>query len=156
MAESRHEGFQVELRRFRDSLSTEHRELLDELIVAALRVRPAPAIASGGRWTELLAEDVLMDIGQLKMEMDGDYQTCGGSCAKYKTNDQGEIWCVASCEGEVSDACGCHLYSYDTPKKGDPVPERKKWKHEWKPGDPKKVPEDGKTYECVCVRPKKK
>jgi hypothetical protein len=95
--------------------------------------------------------------GDLLIQMPGGFRTCGGFCADpVPRHDKGDpmgedkIWCDPQCDGEVAKACACRLYSYPTPKKGDPPPPKKEWKKE---PDTKIVPEDGRTYKCVCVAP---
>jgi hypothetical protein len=150
--ESKNAGFQKELLRFRESLSNEHRELLDELIRAALTEHPAPIFDVESRWNSELAENVLRDIGGLLIWMKDGRRTCGGWCSPYKKDAQGDIFCLPTCIGDVATGCSCHLYSYPTPPKGKPRPRMQDWDHEWAPGEPKITPQDGKTYECVCVK----
>jgi len=93
--------------------------------------------------------------GKVRINMNGGYRTCGGSCSRYATDPAtGEIYCVASCSGGVAPECSCHLYSYPTPAPGVAPPDMGDWTHEWKPGDPKIKPAAGTTYVCVCVRPR--
>lgn len=153
--------FREELLRFRASLHSDQRELLDELIRGALSETPAPALTGETHWTQSAAEELLKDTGQLKIDMPGGYQTCGGDCISSKKVDgdpekdpQGDLYCLPSCHGDVASGCQCHLYGYDTPKPGTPPPPRKDWDHEWKPGDPHFTPKENRTYKCVCVRKK--
>jgi hypothetical protein len=142
--------FREILLQFRDSLGTGDRELLDSLIVGALTSPPAPALTGETKWTQVEAETLLRDMGQLLIAMDGGYRTCGGLCSNpISRPGDNAIFCTPGCQGEVADGCSCHLYSYKTPKKGDPPPPMPEWKHE----DPqRKVPDDDRTYRCVCVK----
>ena len=150
--ETPREDFQKELLRFRASLSGEHRELLDQLISAALTERPAPIFRGETLWTSHLAEDVLLDIGLLKIVMPGATRTCGGRCKGFVTDPVGDIYCVATCSGDVHPKCSCHLYSYPTPAPGEERPRMQEWQHDWAPGMPHHTPVPGRTYECVCVK----
>jgi hypothetical protein len=97
------------------------------------------------------------DGGETAINMNGGYRTCGGLC----TNPPASVtdlagttryWCIGGCSGDVHANCGCHMYSYPTPAPGGDKPPKGQWQHDWKPGDPKLVPANGRTYECVCVR----
>lgn len=144
-----------DIRTFRDSLIGYDQQLFDELLGAALGT--SQRRKKGAMLSREAKEVIIKDIGPLRIEMKGDYQTCGGDCSVPKSNKGGEIWCTKACSGDVAPDCSCHLYRYKTPKPGDDPPPKKDWEHVWKPGDdelPKK--EKGYSYECVCVRPKKK
>jgi hypothetical protein len=142
--------FREILLQFRASLGPGDRELLDSLIVGALTAPPAPALTGETKWTPLEAEVLLRDIGQLLIDMDGGYRTCGGLCSNPVSRPgDNAIFCTPGCQGEVADGCGCQLYSYPTPKKGDPPPPQKEWRHEELQ---RVVPDDDRTYKCVCVK----
>ena len=150
--------FRQKILRFRKTLRGNSRALLDKLITGALGGDDPPALAGETKWTHEDGETLLRDIGQLMIQMDGKYRTCGGGvCRPFATDAAGDIYCVATCgvaiPGDtVASGCSCHLYSYPTPAPGQPRPKMQDWQHDWKPGNPHFTPAAGRTYECVCVK----
>lgn len=73
------------------------------------------------------------------------YRTCGGQCSTPVTDPSG-TFCGQQRACSENKGCECHMYD----SKGED--DQSKWKHVWKPGDPKRV--ENPDFRCLCVKPK--